>query len=355
MGEDTEPTDDAEPRSGGDGDSDQFADLTETDLRETFERADYVAEDDIVTTVLLALRLGKPLLVEGEPGAGKTELAKVLAEGLGEELVRLQCYEGLAAENALYEWNYTKQLLAVQASESGVTEGSDAAGDGSTVADESSVFSEEFLLERPLLRALRAGGDAPPVLLIDEVDRADEEFEALLLEVLSDFQVSVPELGTVRAPTPPVVVITSNRTRALSDALKRRCLYLYVEPPTFEKEREIVRRKVPELDAAVAAELCGVTRRLREEPLLKRPGVAETLDLARGVAALGADRDGGLSRSELRTLLGTVLKEAEDVERVSDDLLDDLVAAASEAREAVAESDGGEPTGRTEGDADDPT
>jgi len=374
MGEDTEPTDDAAAGSGVDGasdasprrdaagESDQFADLTEADLRETFERADYVAEDDIVTTVLLALRLGKPLLVEGEPGAGKTELAKVLAAGLGEELVRLQCYEGLAAENALYEWNYTKQLLAVQASESGVTEDSDATGDGSGRGE--SVFSEEFLLERPLLRALRAGGDAPPVLLIDEVDRADEEFEALLLEVLSDFQVSVPELGTVRAPTPPVVVITSNRTRALSDALKRRCLYLYVEPPTFEKEREIVRRKVPELDAVVAAELCGVTRRLREEPLLKRPGVAETLDLARGVAALGADRDDRISREKLRTLLGTVLKEAEDVERVDEALLDDLVAAAGEAREAVAEIDGGEavtdsdgvePAERTAGDTDDPT
>ncbi|MDX1745702.1 MAG: MoxR family ATPase, partial [Halobacteriales archaeon] len=215
------------------GPADAFADVDEADLREAFEAQDYVAEDDIVTTVLLALRLGKPLLVEGEPGSGKTELGKVLAAGFDTELIRLQCYEGLTAENTLYEWNYTKQLLAVQAGERGVS------------AD-ASVFEEDYLLERPLLRALTAGGDRPPVLLIDEIDRADEEFEALLLEVLSEFQVSVPELGTLRAERPPVVVITSNRTRGLSDALKRRCLYLHIEPPSFEKERTIVREKVPE-------------------------------------------------------------------------------------------------------------
>jgi len=314
-----------------------FADLTAADVRAAFERADYVAEDDIVTTVLLALRLGKPLLVEGEPGAGKTELAKVLASRLGEELVRLQCYEGLAAENALYEWNYTKQLLAVQADDGGVVEEADDHAESRATA---SVFSEEFLLERPLLRAMRSDGETPPVLLIDEVDRADEEFEALLLEVLSDFQVSIPELGTVSADAPPVVVITSNRTRRLSDALKRRCLYLYVEPPSFEKEREIVRRKVPQIDDAVAAELCGITRRLREEPLLKQPGVAETLDLARGLAALDGDGD-PVSRSRLRTVLGTVLKEADDIEQVGDALLDELVTAAREARDAVDASTAG--------------
>ncbi len=297
-----------------------FADLSEADLRAAFERTDYVAEDKIVTTVLLALRLGKPLLVEGDPGSGKTELGKVLAEGFDTELVRLQCYEGLSAENALYEWNYTKQLLAVQADEGGVE------------GDEGSVFGESYLLERPLLRALRAEGERPPVLLIDEVDRADEEFEALLLEVLSDFQVTVPELGVVAAETPPVVVVTSNRTRGLSDALKRRCLYLHVSPPSFEKERDIVRRKVPQLDATVAAELCGVTQRLREEPLLKRPGVAETLDFARAYATLRNDGDGSISESRLRTTIGTVLKEAEDVERVDDELLDALVDAAAEAR-----------------------
>jgi len=289
-----------------------LSDVTEAELRAAFDEQNYVAGDELVTTVLLALRLGRPLLVEGEPGAGKTELAKVLAGGFDTDLVRLQCYEGLAAENALYEWNYTKQLLSVQA------------GDG---ADAGDVFSEEYLLERPLLTALRGGdGDAPPVLLIDEVDRADEEFEALLLEVLSEFQLSVPELGTVSAETPPVVVITSNRTRGLSDALKRRCLYLYLEPPSREKEQAIVERKVPELDPSLAADVCAATGRLREEPLRKRPGVAETLDWARALATLrNGDPDGPLTAEELRSTLGCLLKEAEDVERVDGELIDALV------------------------------
>ncbi|WP_246989693.1 AAA family ATPase [Halorientalis marina] len=298
-----------------------FGDVTEDELRDAFRATDYVADDDIVTTVLLALRLGRPLLVEGDPGAGKTELAKVLAEGFGTDLVRLQCYEGLAAENALYEWNYTKQLLAVQAEDGGVDDA------------DASVFTEEYLLERPLLEALSSEGDRPPVLLIDEVDRADEEFEALLLEVLSDFQVSIPELGTVSADQPPVVVITSNRTRGLSDALKRRCLYLHVEPPSFEKERAIVERKVPELDGAVAAELCAVTQRLREEPFRKQPGVAETLDWARAVAQLRADDgDEPLSTTEIEHTIGCLLKEVEDVERVDETLLETLADAARETR-----------------------
>lgn len=296
-----------------------FADVTDRRLRELFDEQSYVAEDDVVTTVLLALRLGKPLLVEGEPGAGKTELAKVLAAGFDTDLVRLQCYEGLTAESALYEWNYTKQLLAVQS------------GD-----DDASVFAEEYLLKRPLLRALRGGGDTPPVLLIDEVDRADEEFEALLLEVLSDFQVSVPELGTVRAEAPPVVIVTSNRTRALSDALKRRCLFLHVAPPSFEKERTILARKVPELDAAVATELCAMTERLREEPLRKPPGAAETIDWARAVAALRDDAVDPLTPAEVHETLGCLLKEVEDVERVDESLLETLVEAAAEARAEVS-------------------
>ncbi|GGL56381.1 AAA family ATPase [Halocalculus aciditolerans] len=290
-----------------------FDDVSEADIRAVFDGEDYVAEDDIVTTVLLALRLGKPLLVEGEPGAGKTELAKVLAAGFETELVRLQCYEGLAAENTLYEWNYTKQLLAVQSGEAGV-------------ADDNSVFTEDYLLERPLLRALRGGRNGrPPVLLIDEVDRADEEFEALLLELLSDFQISIPELGTVSASVPPVVVITSNRTRGLSDALKRRCLYLYVEPPSEEKERAIVERKVPELGREVAEDVCRVTHRLREEPLRKRPGIAETLDWASALSVLDAS-DGDLTVADARRTLGCLLKDAEDVRRVDDDLLADLVS-----------------------------
>jgi len=323
-----------------------FPDVTAEDVVDVFDAQDYVADDDVVTTVLLALRLGKPLLVEGEPGGGKTELAKVLAAGFGSELVRLQCYEGLAAENALYEWNYTKQLLAVQAQEGSVgadedgtgASGDDGAGAPDGGADEpGSVFDEEYLFERPLLRALTGDGDRPPVLLIDEVDRADEEFEALLLEVLSDFQVSVPELGTVSADTPPVVIITSNRTRGLSDALKRRCLYLHVEPPTFEKERAILERKVPELDGVVATELCAMTRRLRDEAFVKQPGAAETLDWARAVAALradGSDRAGDdpMSEAEVRNTLGCLLKEVQDVKRVDDDLLAELLSAAEAAR-----------------------
>jgi MoxR-like ATPase len=293
--------------------------VTEDDLTERFEAADYVAADTLVTTVYLALHLGKPLLVEGEPGSGKTELGKVLAESFETELIRLQCYEGLAAENTLYEWNYTKQLLAVQS--------------GDSVED--GVFSEEYLFERPLLRALTHEGDVPPVLLIDEVDRADEEFEAFLLEVLSDFQVTIPEFGTVTADTPPIVIITSNRTRGLSDALKRRCLYLHVDAPSYETELEIVRRKVPQLDATVAAEVCAIVAELRENAFLKRPGVAETLDWARAVAALRApDDDSDISAGEIERTIGTLLKEVEDVQRVDATLLENLEAAAREAREA---------------------
>ncbi|WP_134670732.1 AAA family ATPase [Halorussus marinus] len=310
-----------------------FDSVTEADLRERFERTDYVADDRTVTTVSLALQLGQPLLVEGPPGSGKTELGKTLAAGFDTELIRLQCYEGLTAENALYEWNYTKQLLAVQGEEGSVAGRSGSPSDGSRG---SSVFGEEYLLERPLLRALRTDGDRPPVLLIDEIDRADEAFEAFLLEVLSDFQVSIPEYGTVSADRPPIVVLTSNRTRGLSDALKRRCLYLHVEPPSFETEHEIVRRKVPELDAAVAAEVCGVVAALREESFLKQPGVAETLDWARAVARLRHEEsDEPLSTDEIERTIGCLLKEAEDVSRVDAELLDRLHDAAANAADGI--------------------
>nr|WP_305882875.1 MoxR family ATPase [Halobellus rarus] len=319
--------------------------MSPADLEELFEAEAYVADDRTVTTVHLALTLGRPLLVEGPPGSGKTELGKVLASAFDTDLIRLQCYEGLTAENALYEWNYTKQLLAVQADEGTVAGDSTAAGaanpesDGSPsteTAQSRSVFDEEYLLERPLLRALTAGGDTPPVLLVDEIDRADEEFEAFLLELLSDFQVSIPEFGTVRADQPPIVVLTSNRTRGLSDALKRRCLYLHVEPPDFEDEYEIVRRKVPELDAAVAAEVCAVVGRLREEAFLKQPGVAETLDWARAVARLRHDdEERPLSTDEIERTLGCLLKEAEDFDRIDTELLEQLRAAAERAAERV--------------------
>jgi MoxR-like ATPase len=311
-----------------------FADLTEEDLRAVFEGADYVADEELTTAVYLSLKLGKPLLVEGEPGSGKTELGKVLAEGFETDLVRLQCYEGLAAEHTLYEWNYTKQMLAVQSGEGNVEGAESEVSDRDGVGQNGeSVFSEEYIFERPLLEALTHEGPTPPVLLIDEVDRADEEFEAFLLEVLSDFQASIPEYGTVAADQRPVVVITSNRTRGLSDALKRRCLYCYVEPPAFEAELEIVRRKVPELDAAVAAEVCGIVQKLREEAFLKQPGVAETLDWARAVATLRASGDDShLDAAEIQRSVGTLVKEAEDVQRIDAELLERLETAAQEAR-----------------------
>ncbi|WP_336022313.1 AAA family ATPase [Halobellus salinisoli] len=348
-----------------------FASLSPSDLEDRFAAESYVADDRTVTTVHLALTLGRPLLVEGPPGSGKTELGKVLASGFDTELIRLQCYEGLTAENALYEWNYTKQLLAVQADEGTVAGGTDAGGISSggshrttsddshrttsddshrTTSDDShrtssdddhggrerSVFDEEYLLERPLLRALRAGGDVPPVLLVDEIDRADAEFEAFLLELLSDFQVSIPEYGTVKAEQPPIVILTSNRTRGLSDALKRRCLYLHVEPPSFEDEYEILRRKVPELDATVAAEVCAIVARLREEAFLKQPGVAETLDWARAVAQLRHDdSDEPLSTAEIERTLGCLLKEAEDFARVDTELLEQLREAAAAADDRI--------------------
>lgn len=301
--------------------SSAFIDLSEDRLRSILDETGYVADDDIVTTLLLSLRLGKPLLIEGEPGCGKTELGKVLAQGFDTELIRLQCYEGLTAESALYEWNYAKQLLSLQANERSVVDGD-------------SVFSEEYLLERPLLKALSHKGDTPPVLLIDEIDRADEEFEALLLEVLSDFQVSIPEFGTIRADQPPIVVITSNRTRGLSDALKRRCIYLHIGPPSFEKEQEIVRRKVPELDSGLAAESVGLAQRLRKEALLKQPGVSETLDLARAVATLRREGQDSLSDIDIEHALGVVLKEGEDMGQITDDLMAELLDAAEEARNA---------------------
>ncbi len=270
-------------------------------VRELLAAQAYIAEPALATAVFLSARLGKPLLVEGEPGCGKTEIAKVLAASTGGELIRLQCFEGLDARSALYDWDYPRQLLTIRMHER----------DGASETLERQVFSERFLLRGPLLRALGGEGAHPPILLIDEVDRADEEFEGLLLEVLSDFQVTIPELGTIRAKQVPLVVITSNRTRNLSDALKRRCLYAYVDYPDAEKEVAILRRRLPVLEERFAHEIVDFVQELRRSPeLAKRPGVAETLDWAAALLALGR---GSLDPGTTEQTLGFLIKDADDL------------------------------------------
>lgn len=274
----------------------------------------YIADRSIGMAILLALKLRKPLLLEGEPGCGKTDIARAVAEALGSDLIRLQCYEGLEANTTLYEWNYPKQLLAIRLHE----------GTMDPRELEAEIFGEAFLLKRPLLQALTHEGHRPPVLLIDEIDRADEEFEGLLLEFLSEFQITIPEVGTIRAKAIPMVFITSNRTRELSDALKRRCLYLYIGYPSLEKELSILQRRVPGLDARLAREVCTFVQRIRADgEILKRPGIAETLDWASALLALGV-RD--LSRQTVTDTLGFVAKEAEDL-RLLEARIDALLRA----------------------------
>jgi MoxR-like ATPase len=275
------------------------------EVQDRLRAASYVPDRGLATSVFLALRLGKPLFLEGEAGVGKTEIAKVLATMLDRPLIRLQCYEGLDLQSAVYEWNYARQILEIRLLEA---RGESAAGH---LGD---VFSREFLLRRPLLEAIdRPRGGPAPVLLIDELDRADEEFEAFLLELLSDFQITIPELGTIRAEEPPVVVITSNRTREIHDALKRRCLYQWIDYPDFEKEIEIVRRRVTGASERLAREVVAFVQDLRREELFKRPGVAETLDWIRALQALDQET---LSDEIVGDTLGVLLKYQDDVELV---------------------------------------
>ncbi|MGD9892649.1 MAG: AAA family ATPase [Dehalococcoidia bacterium] len=262
----------------------------------------YFADRPIATTVFLAQRLGKPLFLEGEAGVGKTEIAKVLARVLNTRLIRLQCYEGLDASHALYEWNYPKQLLRIRM------------GEGSRTEDLGrEIFSEEYLIRRPLLDAITPNGATPPVLLIDEIDRADEEFEAFLLEILSDFQVTIPELGTISADHPPLVILTSNRTREINDALKRRCLYLWVPYPSFERELEILFAKVPGLDVDLARQIAAFMQTVRREDYYKRPGVAESIDWARALVALHRD---ALDPEVVDDTLGTIFKYSDDIDAI---------------------------------------
>jgi MoxR-like ATPase len=272
------------------------------ELTETLRRGDYLADRGLSTAVFVALSLQRPLLLEGEPGVGKTEIAKVLAAVLGRELIRLQCYEGIDTNQALYEWDYARQLLHIRAMSERATvgESEDAAVD--------KLFGPRFLLERPLLQAIRAGDRA--VLLIDEIDRADDEFEAFLLEMLSDFQITVPEVGTISAAAPPLVVLTSNRTRELHDALKRRCMYHWIDYPTLEREVEIVTVRQPGVSQELARKVVAAVHRLRELDLAKPPGVAETIDWARTLDFLGETT---LSSEAADLTLGSVLKEREDM------------------------------------------
>jgi len=263
----------------------------------------YISDRSLTTAIYLALQLKRPLFLEGEAGVGKTEVAKVLTQWLDTTLIRLQCYEGLDVNTAVYEWNYTEQLLQIRLME--------AAGHVQVESARHELFSPHFLLKRPLLQAIDYTGDRPPVLLIDELDRADEEFEAYLLEVLSDFQITVPELGTLRAPAPPVVIITSNRTREIHDALKRRCLYHWIDYPSFEKEYDIVLAKVPGAPAQLARQVVAFVQELRREELYKVPGVAETLDWIKALVALDQH---ALTETLVYDTLGALLKYREDIQ-----------------------------------------
>ena len=290
-------------------------------IQDAFRAHGYVADRSIATAVFLGLELGRPLLLEGEAGVGKTELAKVLAASLNTRLIRLQCYEGLDVNTAVYEWNYPRQMLEIRLLEAR------GQAEHATAHD---IFGPEFLIKRPLLQALEAGSDGePPVLLIDEIDRADEEFEAYLLEILSDFQVTVPEIGTIKAERPPRVILTSNRTREVHDALKRRCLYHWIDYPSAAKEFEIVQSRVPAAPETLARSIVGFIHRLREADLTKVPGIAETLDWASALMALGADE---LTSEMVDETLGVVLKYEEDIRQVRGATVKSFLSEAAAGR-----------------------
>lgn len=285
-------------------------------LKEEFDALKYVVDDELATIIFLMLKLKKPLLLEGNPGVGKTEVANVLADYLQTDLIRLQCYEGLDVHAAVYEWNYQKQLLSIRIQEN--LERSEA-------EKEAHIFGEEFLLKRPLLKAITAT-DRPPVLLIDEVDRADEEFEAFLLELLSAFQISIPEMGTVKASHRPLVILTSNRTRELSDALKRRCLYHWVNYPDMAKEKQILNKHLPSINQKLADTIIQAVNALRNRKLEKAPGIAETLDWATGLLALGYE---DLNEESFATTVGCVLKSADDIRQVKAEGVSSIIEAAN--------------------------
>ena len=272
---------------------------------ETLRGGNYLANRSLATALYLSLSLGRPLFLEGEAGVGKTEVAKVLSETLGRRLLRLQCYEGLDVTTAVYEWNYPRQMVEIRMSE--------AAGDRDRDTLESDIFGDQFLIKRPLLQSLEPQADGPPILLIDELDRTDEPFEAYLLEVLSDFQITIPEIGTIKAAEPPIVVITSNRTREIHDALKRRCFYHWVGFPNAERELEILQVKAPEAPASLSAEVVGFVHRLRDMDLFKLPGIAETIDWAHALTQLDCL---SLDPETVNDTLGAILKYQDDIQRI---------------------------------------
>lgn len=277
------------------------------ELQEALRDNTYIAGRGLATAVYLALKLQRPLFLEGEPGVGKTEIAKVITQLLDTELIRLQCYEGLDVNQAVYEWNYTQQIMHIRYLESQQAQ-----------FDEAELFSERFLLKRPLLQAIEESADKPRVLLIDEVDRSDEEFEAFLLEILSDFQITIPEIGTVKAKNRPVVILTSNRTRELHDALKRRCIYYWIDYPSFQKELDIVRTKVPAASEQLARQVTAFIQELRTADLYKLPGVAETIDWTTALVALNQT---ALDPTIVEETLGVILKYQDDVQKVRDGML----------------------------------
>ncbi len=275
------------------------------DTQTLLEGQNYVCGRALATVVFLALRLGRPLFLEGEAGTGKTEIAKALAAGLGRRLIRLQCYEGLDASSAVYEWNFPAQMVAIRAAE--------ASGGADKAALQAELFSDDYLTARPLLEAMQPQEGGPPVLLIDELDRTDEPFEAFLLEALSDFQVTIPEIGTIKAAEPPIVIVTSNRTREVHDALKRRCLYHWVDYPDFDRELEILAARAPEAQHALSQQIVAFVQKLRTEDLFKKPGVAETIDWAKCLLALDALT---MSPEVIADTLGAILKYQDDIQKI---------------------------------------
>ena len=290
---------------------------TVDDIRSCLDDHHYIANRGLATSIYLSLKMEKPIFLEGEPGVGKTEVGKVLSQILHTDLIRLQCYEGLDVHNAIYEWNYSRQILQIRMMEA------EGQKDKEKISNE--IFGPEFLIKRPLYQAIDHDGDNPPVLLIDELDRADEEFEAFLLEILSDFQISIPEIGTIKSEKPPVVVITSNRTREIHDALKRRCLYHWIEYPSAEQEFEIVKRKIPEANNVLGKQVVAFVQAVRQKDFYKLPGIAETLDWANALIKLGTTE---LSTEITSDTLGALLKYQDDIEKMDGDATQGLVQRA---------------------------